>query len=150
MSKKGFIYELQIKTEIDDLIAKTKKVKDSMQSMMDAGKAPDAKKIFGNIEKAIERLQTKAAQPITSVSAFQSLEKDATSVVTSLNQLGTVIDKLARMSNTDKMDLIPSSQKKQIEDAEKALGDFAKAQSQASQKSQELIAAEKELASALK
>jgi hypothetical protein len=32
-----------------------------MESMMSAGKAPGAEKLFGNIEKAIDRLQQKAA-----------------------------------------------------------------------------------------
>jgi hypothetical protein len=41
-----------------------------MQSIMDAGKAPGAEKVFTSIEKAIERLQTKASQPIESVAAF--------------------------------------------------------------------------------
>jgi hypothetical protein len=41
-----------------------------MQSIMDAGKAPGAEKVFASIEKAIERLQTKASQPINSIAAF--------------------------------------------------------------------------------
>jgi hypothetical protein len=39
------------------LIAKTNQVKKSMESVMAAGKAPGAEKIFGGIERAIERLQ---------------------------------------------------------------------------------------------
>ena len=61
MGKKEFTYTLQIDAEIQDLIAKTAKVKQSMQHIMSSGKAPGAEKAFDGIERAIDRT-TKAAR----------------------------------------------------------------------------------------
>jgi hypothetical protein len=105
-----------------------------MQSIMDAGKAPGAEKIFGSIEKAIDRLQTKASQPIESVAAFANLQKDAAAVGVSLGKLGSIIENLGNMDVADKMDLLPPNLKKQIEDASSALTAFSKATVQAGQK----------------
>lgn len=148
MSKKGFTYTLQIDAEINDLIAKTNQVKKSMQSVMDAGKAPGAEKIFGSIERAIDRLQTKASQPIESVAAFASLQKDAAAVGASLGKLGSIIENLGNMDVADKLDLLPPNLKKQIEEVSVALNAFSKAQAQAAQKSQALVDAETDLAAA--
>jgi hypothetical protein len=78
---------------------------------MDLGKAPGAEKIFSGIEKAIERLQTKASQPIESVAAFESLQKEAAAVNTSLGKLGITIEKLGNLSVADKLDLLPPNLK---------------------------------------
>lgn len=150
MSKKGFTYTLKIDAEIQDLVAKTKQVKESMQSIMDAGKAPGAEKIFGSIEKAIDKLQSKASKPIESLASFESLQKDAMDVSASLSKLGNLIENLGKMSTADKIDLLPPDLKKQVEGVSAALNNFAKVQGQASQKSQELVEAEKDLASAQK
>ena len=150
MSKKGFTYTLQIDAEINDLIAKTAQVRKSMQSIMDAGKAPGAERVFTSIEKAIERLQTKASQPIESVAAFQNLQKDAAAVGVSLGKLGTIIENLGNMGVADKLDLLPPNLKKQIEDASSALAAFSRATAQAEQKSQDLADAESQLVAAQK
>jgi hypothetical protein len=105
-----------------------------MESIMSAGKAPGAEKIFGSIERAIERLQQKAAQPIESVAAFSALEKDAAAVGVQLKKLGSIVEGIGNMSMADKMDLLPPDLKKHIEDASAALATFSKAQAQAAQK----------------
>ena len=150
MSKKGFNYTLQIDAEINDLIAKTNQVRKSMQTIMDLGKAPGAEKIFSGIEKAIERLQTKASQPIESVAAFESLQKEATAVSTSLSNLGVTIEKLSSLGVADKLDLLPPNLKQQIEEAEKALANFANATAKAAEKTEELVSADNALTTAKK
>jgi hypothetical protein len=51
-----------------------------MEAMMAAGKAPGADKTFANIEKAIGKLQEKAAQPITSMAGFNAIQKESQAV----------------------------------------------------------------------
>ena len=121
-----------------------------MESIMSAGKAPGAEKIFGSIEKAIDRLQTKASHPIRSIAAFANLQKEAAAVGVSLGKLSSIIDNLGNMDIADKMDLLPPNLKKQIEDASAALATFSKAQAQAAQKTQALTDAENDLAAAQK
>ena len=150
MGQKSFTYELKIDAEINDLIAKTNQVKKSMQSLMDSGKAPGADKIFISIEKAIDKLQTKASQPITSVSAFENLQKDAIAVGVSIDKLGSIIENLQKLSVADKIELLPPDLKKQVEDAQNALIAFSKSEAAAGQKTEELADAEKELISAQK
>ena len=150
MSKKGFTYTLQIDAEINDLIAKTNQVKKSMESIMVAGKAPGAEKLFGTIERAIDRLQQKAAQPIESVAAFSGIQKEAAAVGASLNKLSGIIEGLGNLDLADKMDLLPSDLKKQIENASEALATFSKAQEQAAKKSKTLTDAENNLVTAQK
>jgi hypothetical protein len=53
---KGFTYKLKIDAEIQSLLDKTAKIKESMKSFMDAGKAPGAEKMFSNIERALTKL----------------------------------------------------------------------------------------------
>ena len=148
MSKNNFTYTLQIDAEIQNVLNKTQQVKKSMESIMSAGKAPGAEKLFGTVEKAIERLQTKASQPITSVAAFENLKKDASAVETALGKLGTVVGNLGNMSAADKLDLLPPDLKQKIAAANEALTTFAKTQADAAKKSDELVTAEKKLASA--
>lgn len=150
MSNKGFTYTLKLDAEISDLTAKTAQVKKSMQSIMDAGKAPGAEKIFTSIEKALDKMREKASQPITSIAAFESLQKDANAAGTALNKLGSIVDDLGKMSAAEKMELLPPDLKQKIADANTALGTFAKAQAQAAEKSQDLVDAEKQLATAQK
>lgn len=150
MNNKGFTYTLQIDAEITDLVNKTAQVKKSMESMMSAGKVPGAEKIFGNIEKTIERLQQKAAQPIDSTAAFNSLQKDVTSVGASFTRLEAIIESMGGMSLSDKMDLLPSELKSNIEKANTAFSAFNQTLKEAETKSKELTTAESSLASAKK
>ena len=150
MSKNNFTYTLQIDAEIQNLLQKTNQVKQAMQGVMNTGKAPGAEKIFGSIEKAIEKLQSKASQPITSIAAFESLQKDAAAVGTSLGKLGTIVEDLGKMGMADKLELLPPDLKQKITEANTALANFSKVQSEAAKKSDELVTAEKDLAKAQK
>lgn len=150
MSKNNFTYTLQIDAEIQNLLQKTNQVKQAMQGIMTAGKAPGAEKTFSSIEKAIERLQTKASQPITSVAAFENLQKDAQAVGTSLGKLGTIVENLGKMGMADKLELLPPDLKQKITEANTALSNFSKVQSEAAKKSDELVTAERDLAKAQK
>ena len=148
MSKKGFTYTLQIDAEINNLIAKTNQVKKSMESIMAAGKAPGAEKLFDSIERAIDRLQQKAAQPINSTAAFSGIQKEAAAVGTSLSKLGNIIEELGKIDLAGKMDLLPPDLKKKIEEADAALQIFEQTAQKAAQKSRELTEAETNLAAA--
>ena len=150
MGKKEFTYTLQIDAEIQDLIAKTAKVKQSMQHIMSSGKAPGAEKAFDGIERAIDRLQQKTAQPIDSLSAFKGIQKDAAAIGLSLSRLGEQIDNLGNLSDADKIDLLPADAKKRIQEVQTALAAFETATAAAAQKSQDLVDAERDLASAEK
>ena len=150
MSNKGFTYTLKLDAEISDLTAKTAQVKKSMQSIMDAGKAPGVEKVFTSIEKALDKMREKASQPITSIAAFESFQKDANAAGTALNKLNSIIEDLGKMSAAEKMELLPPDLKQKITEANAALGTFTKAQAQAAEKSQDLIDAEKQLATAQK
>lgn len=150
MSNKGFTYTLKLDAEISDLTAKTAQVKKSMQSIMDAGKAPGIEKVFTSIEKALDKMREKASQPITSIAAFESFQKDANAAGTALNKLNSIIEDLGKMSAAEKIELLPPDLKQKIADANTALGTFTKAQAQAAEKSQDLIDAEKQLATAQK
>ena len=148
MSNKGFTYTLKLDAEINDLLAKTAQVKKGLETAMAAGKAPGAEQAFSKIDQLLTRLQEKASQPITSVAMFNSIQKDANAVEVHLNKLTDVIEELGTLTDKEKMELIPSDLKNKIQQTEKALATFNKTQKDASQKSEELIAAEKELASA--
>ena len=150
MSKKEFTYTLQIDAEIEDLIKKTAKVKQSMQHIMSSGKAPGAEKAFDGIERAIDRLQQKIAQPIDSLYAFKGIQKDAAAIGFSLSKLGEQIDNLSNLSEADKIDLLPADAKKRIQEVQTALAAFETTTAAAAQKSQDLVDAERDLASAEK
>ena len=150
MSKNNFTYTLQIDAEIQNLLQKTNQVKQAMQGIMNTGKAPGAEKVFGSIEKAIEKLQAKASQPITSIAAFESLQKDAAAVGSSLGKLSTIVGNLGKMGMADKLELLPPDLKQKIAEANTALANFSKVQSEAAKKSDELVTAEKDLVKAQK
>lgn len=150
MSKKELNYTIRIDAEIKDLAAKTAQIKQSMQTVMNSGKAPGASKAFEEIERALERIQQKAAQPINSVAAFRSIQKDTAAVSVSLSRLGDTISNLGNLSEADKLELLPPNTKKRIEEAQSALATFQGTVTQASQKSKALTDAERDLASAEK
>ena len=150
MSKNNFTYTLQIDAEIQNVLQKANQVKQAMQGVINAGKAPGAEKAFSGIEKAIEKLQTKASQPITSIAAFESLQKDAAAVGTSLGKLGSIVENLGKMGMADKLELLPPDLKQKITEANTALSNFSKVQSEAAKKSDELVTAERDLAKAQK
>ena len=148
MANKSFTYELKIDAEIKDLLAKTNQVKQSMQSIINNGKAPGADKIFSSIEKAIDRLQQKASQPIESVAAFQNLQKDAITAQAQLKKLGGVIENLGNLSEADKIELLPEDFKKKIQDAQTAVIGFTNAFAKAQAETEELAEAQKQLTKA--
>ena len=75
MSNKELNYKIRIETELPDLQQKIKSVKEAMSTIIDSGKAPNASKIFEDLERALERMQQKAAQPVNSIAAFRSIQK---------------------------------------------------------------------------
>ena len=148
MSNKGFTYTLDIKAEVGDILNKTKAVQKSMQTIMDAGKAPGAQKVFTDIEKALGRLQEKASQPITSVAGFNAIQKEAQSVQFQLEKLGGVVKELGNLTIADKMELLPPDLQAKINAGTKAIDTFEKKCAEAKKKTEELTEAEKALATA--
>ena len=148
MSKKEFTYTLRIDAEINDLVAKTAKVRQSMQQVMDSGKAPGAEKIFTSIEHAIDRLRQKASTPITSAAAFSSLQKDTAAVSAQLVKLGGIIENLGDLSEAEKIDLLPADFKQRVKDAQAAVAAFATAYSAATTETKEMAEAQRDLAKA--
>lgn len=150
MSNKGFTYTLNIDAEIKDLLSKTETVKKSMQSIMDAGKAPGAEKIFKSIENALDKLQQKAAQPITSIAGFNNLQKEAIAISAQLGKLGDTIKNLSNLSDEEKLELIPPDLKSKIDAAKRAIASYIEVYSKTLEKTEDMIKADKELADAKK
>ena len=148
MSNKGFTYTLQIDAEINDLLAKTAQVKKSLQSAMEAGKATGADKIFGSVEKSLEKLQQRASQPITSLAEFEKMQKESVAVAAQLEKLGGVIQNLSNLSDKEKLELLPSDFQQRIANAQKAVINFANSFEAAQTESKELQKAQKDLITA--
>lgn len=131
---KGFTYTLNIDADIKNLQAKTAQVKKSMETIMAAGKAPGAEQAFTKIEQLMTRIQDKAAQPITSVAMFNSVQKDASALGVQLSKLEEIVGDLGNMSDADKMELIPPDLKQKIYQANTALQQYNNTVKQAEQK----------------
>ena len=147
---KQFTYTLKIDAEIQDLLAKTRQVQSSVQSMMDAGKMPGAKKMFDGITRAIDDLQKRASVPITSEATFGALTRDLADAKLQIRRLGDAIEDVRALSEQDRLELVPPGLKSQIDSAIASLDKFGKAQAAAAQETQDLIDAEKQLADAQK
>ena len=145
---KGYTYTLKIDAEIQGLTAKVDQAKKSMQALIDSGKAPGAEKMFANITQALDNLQKRAAVPINSEATFGAMQKDVAAVGLQLDKLGTVIDNVRNMANSEKLELLPPDERQKIESISAAMLRFAEAQAKAETETQDLIDAEKKLADA--
>jgi hypothetical protein len=148
MSKKEFSYKVRIDAETEVLSKKMATVKESLRSILAAGKAPGVEKTFEEIEKALGRLQQKTAQPIDSMAAFKGLEKDAALIGLSLTKLGKQITDLRNISEEDKLELMDESTKQRVVGIQKALEAYETTISEVSQASKDLAKNEEDLAAA--
>jgi hypothetical protein len=98
-----------------------------MQSMMDAGKMPGAKKMFDGITRAMDDLQKRASVPITSEATFGALSRDLADARLQIHKLGDAIDAVRSLSEQDRLELVPPHLKTQIDSAVASLDKFGKA-----------------------
>lgn len=145
MSQK-FSYVFEFDAEIDKLRTKLGEAQKSLTGVMESGKAPGIEKTIGNIEKAIGRLQEKAAGPITSEATFGSLQKESAAIGIKLQELTKQIGGLANLSKSERFELLPPDTQKRVTDAANAVAAFTAARDKAAKKSDELINKERALA----
>ena len=150
MSSKGFTYKFKVDAEITDLIAKTNQIKQNLSAAMQAGKAPGAAQIFSSVEKALDRLQQKASQPITSAATFDSIQKDTIAAAQQLGKLEEIFSELASLSASEKIKLLPPDTKKKTLEALQALENFSKGVKEAKTQSEQYATAQADLAKATK
>ena len=140
---KQFTYTLKIDAEIKDLLAKMNQVQTSMQSMMDAGKIPGAKKMFDGITRAMDDLQKRASVPITSEAAFGALSRDLADARLQMQKLGSEIERVRNLSNEEKLDFVSPDLKKKIDDTTAALEKYDEAAKATQETIDKLAKAEK-------
>ena len=150
MSSKGFTYKFKIDAEINDLIAKTNQIKQSLETVMKAGKAPGAAQIFSSVEKALDRLQQKTSQPITSAAMFDSIQKDTIAAAQQLSKLEEIFASLASLSANEKIELLPPETKQKVIEAFKALETFSNGVAEAKKETEAYTTAQANLAKATK
>ena len=149
MSQK-FSYVFEFDAEISKLRSKLEAAQKSLTGVMGSGNAPGIEKTIGNIEKAIGRLQEKAAGPITSESTFGSLQKESTAIGLRLQELTKQIGGLANLSKSERFELLPPDTQKKVEGATSAVAAFTAAREKAEKKSDSLISKERALAKVTK
>ena len=79
MSKK-ISYTINIDAELSNLESKLAAAKASLSKLTEGGANPQIIRSFELIEKSIDKLRTKAAQPITSSAMFSGFTKETANV----------------------------------------------------------------------
>lgn len=140
---------VDIDAEISSFEQKLGVLKKTLDSLNGVKGISEVKKSFGSIEGAIERLQEKAARPITSGSGFESMRNQAAVVTAQLNKLERSVEYLQGLSRSQKISFLSDAEKKKIEDGAKAVDDFKKAVKSAKDKTRLLEGATRSLSEAL-
>ena len=146
MSNRKLQYTLELDAELGDLLSKLNKAKESMKGLLENDATSSGlNKGIENIEKAIDRLKQKASVPVSGESTFASLRKDAAAIDNQLDKLVSSVNDFHKLSNSQKIELLPPELASKIRDAEGALDNFANAFTEANQKSQQYLNAQERL-----
>lgn len=121
MSQKAYRIQFDFDANIKDLQGKLQLISQQMGQIGQTSGTAQLQKQFDGLTAAVERVRVKASSPITSKTEFASLEKELRGVENGYANLLALITRLEGSTDKQKLDLLPSDQKKRISDAEKAL-----------------------------
>ena len=137
-------FTLSLDAEIGNLTAKAEQVKKALTSIGALGKFPELDKGLKDIFAKLDKIRTVAAQPVTG-STFTTLGKDTAAVSSSLGKLMDIMTELANSTNGANLDLLPPEVLNRLKTANGALEAYAAAVEASSQKTKELVDAERDL-----
>lgn len=145
MSKRELNYTVKIDGEIDDLEKKLKDISSEFDKL-GKGKAPAGiATAITKIDKALTELRNKIATPLNSVGEFGALDTQSKRVTAEIKNIEREIENLYKLSQKEKISLLPDDEQKKLLDTIKATTNFKKVREQTKEKTDELIKAEKRL-----
>ena len=117
MGNKKLNYSIEINAEISDILKQMDKVSSSLSGLSKNSHLSGLEKNFEAIQKALNKLQNTASQPINSISDFEKAKREARDVTEKISNLGSTIANLQRLSNSEKISLLSPAEIKNIEEA---------------------------------
>jgi hypothetical protein len=148
MSNKKISYTINIDAEISNLESKLAAAKNSISKLTENGANPQMVRSFELIEKSIDKLKTKAAQPITTASMFSGFTKETANITLQLDKLLQSITDIVNSTDGEVLDLLPPDTLNKINSVIGALNTFNNSIDKATTETEELTAARRELSKA--
>lgn len=120
-----------------------------MSNVLGSANAPKGlDKSFEKIESLIDKIRSKASQPIDSKGGFTSISREVETVQSALNGLTRMIEQLNSLPEADRLSFLPPDAQKEIQQIIGSLATYADAIQAATTESKELTTAREELAKA--
>ena len=146
MAKNKTTYTLEIDAELGNLENKLNGVKKAMSGVLGSANAPKGlEKSFEKVEGLLERIKTKASQPIDSKTGFSSIAKDIDSANLALASMLKTIGSIGSMSESALISFLPADAQKQINSIITSLNNYEKAIAEAVAETTELVSVRNEL-----
>lgn len=131
MSGKSFQVSIDFIGNIGDLQSKIKQISSEINKIGTTSGGAAIQKQFEQLTKTVTDLQTKASQPIGSKGEFNKLVGEVSKVEMTYNQLIASIERLQSASGKKLLELLPKSERDNIEKAKKALEEYGQAKKEA-------------------
>lgn len=145
MSKEQLNFKVNIDGETSNLEDKLKAVLSDFNKLGKNDVPKNIQASFDKIGKALTELRNKTATPLESMSAFSGIDKENNKVAAEIKNIAREIESLYRLSQKEKIALLPDNEQKKLTDATKAIANFSEVREQTKKKTDELIEAEKRL-----
>ena len=142
-------YVLEIDAEISSLENKLKSMKGLMAGVLGSAQAPKGlEKSFEKIEGLLDKIRTKAAQPLDSNAGFASIKKDITGAGAALNNVVKIIESIGSLSEDVRISFLSPETQKEVQAIVDGLADFAEAIAASTIETKALTEAREKLAKA--
>lgn len=149
MANNKTTYTLEINAELGDLERKLGSVKNLVSGVLGSTNAPKGlEKSFEKVESLLDKIKTKASQPIDSKTGFNSISRDIDSANIALTSMLKIVNSIGSMAENAQISFLPPDTQEQINAVINALSNYQQAMTAAITETAELTTARNELAKA--
>lgn len=142
-------YVLEIDAEISSLENKLKSMKGALAGVLSSAQAPKGlEKSFEKFESLLEKIRTKASQPLEGGAGFTSIKKDIAGAEVALNNVVRIIENIGSLSEDVRISFLSPETQKEVQTIVDSLADFAEAIATSTVETKELTEAREKLAKA--
>lgn len=140
MSNKKLTYTINLDANIGSIEGKLSSIKTLISKLTEGGAHPELNKLFSGIETSIDKIRTKAGQPID-FTGLNSIDKETGLIMAQFAKLSKALDTIRNSADGEILSLLSSKDLNNLNSAIAAMDSFAKAQQEATKETAELTKA---------
>lgn len=140
--KEKFKYTLDIDGQTKSLLDKVKEVKKTLGDLAKDSAMPGVNQALGALTSKFEKVRQTAAQPITSIAMFNSIQKGAKDAEFKINTLEEAFKSFRALTFQQKFELLPKDFKQKVASGSEAIKTYGKEIEKAQKKTEAFKIAE--------